>query len=195
MTKGQGALLLIFVRNPLRGQVKTRLAATMGPAKALDIYRQLLRHTQQVAAQLSVPKWVYYSDYVPSSDLFSRALFSKKLQRGADLGARMRHAFEEAFAADYAPVLIIGSDCWTLQLSHLEEALEALRKQPYVLGPAQDGGYYLLGMQHPRPDLFINIDWSTDQVLRQTISRLPTGSYHLLPQLNDIDTATDLLEV
>ena len=63
-----------------------------------------------------------------------------------------------------------------------------------MLGPAQDGGYYLLGMQHPRPDLFVNIDWSTDQVLRQTIVRLPTGSYHLLPQLNDIDTAADLLD-
>ena len=192
MSRSRSALLLVFVRNLVKGKVKRRLAAVLGEDEALRIYTQLLHLTQAATAALRTEKWVYYSDYIPKSDLFDRGGFLRRLQKGGDLGERMQLAFAEGFEAGHAPVLIIGSDCPGLSTTHVEAALAALKKRPYVLGPAQDGGYYLLGMCVPRPSLFVEMPWGGEEVCDLTLHRLPAGSYYLLPKLQDIDRVEDL---
>lgn len=186
-----GPLLLIFVRNPELGKVKQRLAATLGKSAALRAYKGLLSQTQATTAKISINKWVCYSNYIPQRDNFDVGGYEKKLQTGADLGQRMQHAFAEGFNQGHRPVLIIGSDCPELQPKHLRSALQALHSKPYVLGPAQDGGYYLLGMQQHSPSLFVDMPWGTQHVTALTLKRMPKDSYTLLPTLQDLDTAED----
>ena len=188
-------LLMVFVRNFERGQVKKRLAASWGEEAALRFYKRLVACTHKVASLLDVSKWVCYSRFLPREDVFDRGGFLRKQQKGEHLGDRMQRAFAEGFSEGYAPILIIGSDCPALRLDHLEEALLCLREKDYVLGPARDGGYYLLGMRQYEASLFKNISWSTAQVLRQTLARMPVGSsYGLLPVLSDVDRAEDVEE-
>jgi rSAM/selenodomain-associated transferase 1 len=185
--------LLIFVRNPRLGKVKTRLAATMGDEAALKVYRQLLHHTHQVAADVDAERFVYYSDEIELGDVFHAAHFHKRVQRGADLGQRMENAFAEAFREGAQRVCIIGSDCADLEVGHLALAFSVLKENDVVVGPATDGGYYLLGMRSLVRDVFRNKQWSTDRVASDTLKDaerlgLQVG---LLPELNDVDTELD----
>ena len=185
--------LLIFIKNPEKGNVKTRLAATLGEGKALNIYRRLLDHTRRTAQPLQADKQVWYSRYVDTNDAWDNELFSKKSQHGNNLGARMQHAFREAFEEGYQHVAIIGSDCGQLSTDHLRQAYEALEGNDVVLGPSEDGGYYLLGMRRFLPVLFKQKAWSTASVLGQTIADCEEHGfrYHVLEQLNDVDTEED----
>ena len=179
------------------GAVKTRLAATVGNLQALRVYQQLLQHTQQITAPLPCTKWICYSQFIDQDDEWTSPPYEKHLQAGGDLGQRMKQAFHLAFAQSYQNVLIIGSDCLELSPQHLYEAFESLqnRNTDLVIGPATDGGYYLLGMKQPNPFLFENISWSTPLVLPQTIdvARQYGLNWSLLPTLNDIDTYQDWL--
>jgi len=185
-------LLLVFVKNPVLGQVKTRLAQTMGAEAALEIYQVLLEHTQKVCKQLPVDVAVFYSQEVDHHDSWD--VPHKQLQLGDDLGQRMSHAFKWAFDQGYKRVCIIGSDCFQLGVSHIEEAFTALEQYPIALGPTLDGGYYLLGMKLHHPQLFRNKAWSTDQVMQQTlrdVNNLSLSAYQL-QQLSDVDREEDL---
>ncbi len=184
--------LLIFVKNPIRGKVKTRVAQTAGAERALRIYRALLRHTRQVALQLDACRYVYYHNHLPSTDDWSAPHFVRRVQRGADLGERMLHALAEALQVHQRAVLI-GSDCPRLQPRHLQKAFRLLDRHEVVLGPALDGGYYLIGMKQPLPALFSQIEWSTPLVLQHTVTRIEQeGLTHaLLEPLPDVDVEED----
>lgn len=186
---------MIFTKNPLLGKVKTRLASTMGDEKALQVYQKLLEHTHEITSQIQVDKVVFYSDFVNEDDIWNRAEFQKMLQRGDNLGDKMSNAFIEAFDMGYKGVVIIGSDCIELNSEILMDAFTILEESDIVLGPANDGGYYLLGMQKHHKQLFENKSWSTENVLPDTlldISNLKL-SLKLLPTLSDVDEEKDLL--
>lgn len=186
--------LLLFVRNPELGKVKTRLAAAVGPEKALDIYLKLLQHTRAVTQAIPVTRFVYYSDQITENDLWPESDYQKRVQPTGDLGQKMEAAFAAAFAEGYTSVVIIGSDCLQLTPAIIQQAYLGLQTHEVVVGPALDGGYYLLGMRQLHPELFRNKRWSTAHVFPDTVQdlaqlRLP---YTLLPHLSDVDHIEDL---
>ncbi len=187
-------LLIIFYRNPEFGRVKSRLAVTIGEDRALAIYLYMAAHARTVSSLVSVDRVVYYSSFIDREDNWSNDTFAKRLQCGEDLGERMKHAFEESFNSGYDSICIIGTDCLEITEEILTEAFEALDRHDAVIGPAVDGGYYLLGMNKFIPELFDNKQWSTSSVGKATIDDLKrlSYSYQLLPQLRDIDTESDL---
>ena len=185
-------LIIVFVRTPELGKVKTRLAKAIGDQAALTIYKLLLKHTAAVLHELSFDKVVYYSEKIENNDFWKASLFEKKLQKGADLGERMQQAFETAFDRGYKKVLIIGSDLFELTSTLIISALEALETYDISIGPSLDGGYYLLGMKELHPAVFKNKKWGTDSVLENTLQDLKQQNVKLLEALNDIDTFEDL---
>ena len=188
----QTSLLMVFVRNPKLGTVKTRLAITVGDKMALEIYMELMRHTAEVTQKLSADRKVIYSEKIEKYDVWTEMSFSKALQTKGTLGQRMENAFSSAFEQGYKKVLIVGSDLYSLKASHIEKALEHLDKKEVVIGPAQDGGYYLLGLNKKLPALFCNKNWGTSSVLKETLKDLRTKSVALMEPLSDIDDFEDL---
>lgn len=188
--------LLLFVKNPIAGQTKTRLAASVGHEKALKMYHQLMDHTRAQAAALSDTQLLlFYSNFIPAEDAWPSPPFDKRLQSGDDLGQRMKNAFQTAFDGGSERAIIIGSDCPGITTQLLEEAFAALDSHDLVLGPALDGGYYLLGMKQRYPSLFDDITWSTAEVAKQTLAAAETLQLHskLLPALSDVDYLEDWL--
>ncbi|MFT6716417.1 MAG: rSAM/selenodomain-associated transferase 1 [Saprospiraceae bacterium] len=185
--------LIIFAKNPVLGKVKTRLAATVGNQKALEIYKELLAYTCAICSKANANKFVFYSDFIDEQDLWNETKHKKKLQWGNDLGKRMANAFEETLNND-SKAIIIGTDCKELTPEIINQAFGALEYVDVVLGPAVDGGYYLIGMKNLNMNLFNDISWSTSQVLDQTINKMNKEklSYLLLKTLSDIDTEEDL---
>lgn len=186
-------LLMTFTRNPELGKVKTRLAKGIGEKAALEVYIKLLEHTENVLRKINTDKCIWYSVSVRENDLWKDTSYQKKKQIGTDLGARMLHAFQDAFDNNYEKVIIIGSDLYDLQPKHIEEAMQALDTNDVVIGPAQDGGYYLLGMKTLHEKAFAPKNWGTETVLADTLNDLDTQKIHLLETLNDIDHAEDLV--
>lgn len=184
--------IIIFIKNPELGKAKTRLASTLGPERALRIYEALLGHTREVVSSIPARRLLYYSSFIDEQDDWSAQLFEKHLQASGELGQRMEAAFQQAFETG-APVLIVGSDCAQLTPDILHQAIAQLEQQDVVIGPAEDGGYYLLGMNRFLPALFRDIAWSTEQVLPQTlaIAKNQGASCELLPVLSDIDYEED----
>lgn len=186
--------MVIFVKNPEEGKVKTRLAADIGDNQALRVYQKLLAYTRAVVQKLRVTKQVWYSSRINSSDDWEDEHFEKKLQKGKHLGERMLEAFRVGFEESFRRVVIIGSDCPALSDKHLTSAFQKLEFHDVVLGPSQDGGYYLLGMNHFIPELFIDKSWSSESLYGETIQTLEKlgKSWCELEELNDIDTLDDL---
>ncbi|MDA9125427.1 TIGR04282 family arsenosugar biosynthesis glycosyltransferase [Flavobacteriaceae bacterium] len=189
MTKN---LIIVFVRNPELGKVKTRLSKTIGDKDALKIYTILLKHTESVLHRVSSDKVVYYSEEIQYNDLWSDTQYQKKRQKGNDLGARMQNAFETAFKEGHEKVVIVGSDLFDLKPTHIENAFKSLENNEVVLGPSLDGGYYLLGMKKMHSVVFKNKQWGTDSILESTLKNLEQKNVKLLEALNDIDTFEDL---
>lgn len=187
-------LLIIFYRNPELGKVKSRLAATVGEERALAIYLRLASFTRSVTSVIDCDRVVYYSNFIDREDSWPNDKYFKHLQRGDELGSKMRNAFETAFAQGYKRVCIIGTDCLELTSDILKEAFEALKRNDSVIGPAFDGGYYLLGMNRFIPEVFNSKRWSTDTVCTDTINDLKRlqHSYHIAPTLHDVDNEADL---
>ena len=187
-------LLMIFVRNPELGKVKTRLAKTVGDEMALEVYLTLLEHTRKITEDLAADKMVFYNGYINEEDLFEQHKFDKALQNEGDLGHKMLKAFEYAFTLGYKHVSIIGSDCYELTTPVLTDAFENLKQEDVVIGPAKDGGYYLIGMNTLHHQLFENKRWSTENVILDTMLDLKelNLSYALLPTLSDVDHEEDL---
>jgi uncharacterized protein len=187
-------LLIIFYRNPELGKVKTRLAATIGDERALALYFLLAKHTREITQNLSCDKVVFYSDFVDKEDAWDNNIFQKELQSGIDLGEKMQNAFSWAFDMGYQHVCIVGTDCFELQKEIIEQAFVFLKLNNAVLGPAKDGGYYLLGMNKLHSQLFKNKIWSSSEVALQTITDFNSLqlNFHALPTLSDVDTIEDL---
>lgn len=183
--------LIIFIKNPVLGKVKTRLASSIGEPAALEIYKSLMDHTRLMVAGIDAARLLFYSDRVERHDSWPEKKFSKNVQQGDDLGARMLNAFKQV--SDYDKKIIIGSDCPGINPQLIEQAYTHLDFHDVVIGPASDGGFYLLGMNAIIPELFGNISWSTDQVLPEIVKILQQKRllYKLLPTLRDIDTLED----
>ena len=187
--------LIIFIKNPELGKVKTRLAKTVGDEKALIIYKALMAHTRDIALAVSTDRLLFYSQEIHPNDQWSTTNFKKHLQATGDLGTKMKTAFQQAFQ-DHQKVVIIGSDCASLTPTIVKVAFQQLDKHDFVIGPALDGGYYLLGMNQYMPSVFDGIAWSTDSVLADTKQRIKDlkKDYVLLPALSDIDYEEDWIK-
>ncbi len=188
-------LLLIFTRNPELGKCKTRLAAAVGDQAALDIYNFLLNHTVQITKNLTTDKIVYYSEEIWKNDIWDINTFDKKLQKGLDLGERMSNAFKNGFEKGYQKIIIIGSDMYDLSKEDIENAFLKLSDNDYVIGPAEDGGYYLLGMTKWNENLFENKEWGTQTVLNDTLNTLKNEKKQLLETKNDVDYYEDIKDI
>jgi len=189
MTKN---LILIFTRNPELGKCKTRLAKTVGNENALTIYKMLLQHTANVVEQVNCDKAVYYSVKVRDNDLWDSTIYQKHQQEGDDLGYRMQNAFNNSFKSGYEKVIIVGSDLYDLKPKHIQEAFDKLDTHDVTIGPAEDGGYYLLGMKTLHPHIFEHKNWGTETVREDTLNDLKTKRVVLLEPLNDIDVFDDV---
>jgi uncharacterized protein len=192
------AVLMIFCKAPIAGQVKTRLTTDLTAEQALQVHIELTQRTLQLAIQSNlcpVQLWC-----TPSIDhaFFKASAQSYQIilrqQQGTDLGARMNNAFCRAFDS-YSSALIIGCDCPSLTSQDLDAALIALHQENCcVLAPAEDGGYVLIGLNQPHPELFENMPWGTGLVYEQTRTRLKQYNlaHHTLKQQWDLDTPNDL---
>ena len=188
-------ILIVFLKYPRSGKVKTRLAASIGGNAAAQLYRQwigiVLRNVQPVRANIRV---VGYYDGAAADEFAEWAAFVDEWlpQPAGDLGARLAHAFDWGHKHG-GPVLAIGTDCLELDATHIREALARLQNVDIVFGPATDGGYYLVGMHEHLPQVFDQIRWSSPNTLDDSIARcneLAVRTAHLL-LLADIDTLAD----
>ncbi|QMW01548.1 TIGR04282 family arsenosugar biosynthesis glycosyltransferase [Spirosoma foliorum] len=183
--------LIVFVKNPIPGQVKTRIARTVGDARAVEVYSHLLAYTQQLAHSFANECVVYYGDFINPDDGWNQ--YPKYQQTGADLGERMANAFQEQFATGANKVIIIGSDCLEITPDHINQAIRVLDTVDVVIGPATDGGYYLLGMNQLQAFLFRDMPWSQPELCQLT--ELAILQHNLtfarLGELTDIDEWAD----
>lgn len=206
--------LIIFTRYPVAGKTKTRMISALGEQGSADLHREMteytLRNLLSLGSEKSTEIEVYYSDgnlslmkawLNPVILSFSANNSSLKInpifyhaQANGDLGKRMQRAFEEAFNDAIEQVIIIGTDCPDLSEKVIQDAFMALNSHNVVLGPASDGGYYLIGLNKLFPALFENIDWGSDRVLAQTkrIIKQQKLSAYYLPILTDVDRPNDL---
>lgn len=185
-------LLIVFVKNILLGKVKTRLAKTIGDFGAFEVYKELVKITESETDRLeNVDVHVYFSDQVIESKWPNKKKF---VQSGTNLGERMQHAFQSGFEAGYQKIIGIGSDLPDLNADVMQEGFQALNSSETVFGPAEDGGYYLLGMNKMISCIFEDKEWSTETLLTTTEKELISKgiSIKLLSELNDIDTVEDL---
>ena len=185
--------LIVFVRNPELGKVKTRIAKTMGEENALKVYKFLLLHTKEIISPINIPVFIYYEDHLVENDIW-KGPFNKKLQSGDELGMKMHNAFSEMFALGFSKVIVIGSDCYELTAEMIIRAFNHLDMSDIILGPAVDGGYYLLGMKKLIPELFTDKIWGSSTVFSETIRNIHELelSVDLLPVLNDVDEEKDV---
>lgn len=191
--------MLIFARFPQPGKSKTRLIPSLGAEPAAQLHTEMVWHTLAWAADLARLSDVQVEIHFAGGDAAGmRALFganrSYREQVGEDLGARLAHAFEIAFGEGAQRVVIVGTDCPDLSAERAAEACRALKTHDVVLGPAVDGGYYLIGLSRPQPCLFEGIDWGTERVLAQTVAaaRCNHLSIAQLERLADVDESADL---
>ncbi|UQD57339.1 TIGR04282 family arsenosugar biosynthesis glycosyltransferase [Flavobacterium sp. K5-23] len=184
--------LIIFTRNPELGKVKTRLAKTIGDVKALEVYKDLLQHTMEQTQNIDCDKFVFYDIAIVEGDIWKKGVYHKKIQSKGDLGEKMQAAFEQLFEQGYTNCIIVGSDLFELKSEIIETAFTELERNEVILGPAEDGGYYLLGLKKMIPSLFKNKDWGSSTVLRDTLKDLTNHKINFLETLNDIDTFEDL---
>jgi len=186
-------LLIVFVKNLIAGNVKSRLALTIGYSNALEIYSDLVHKIHDTTVDLPFDKQVAYSSSIERNDIWESDIFNKTLQYGKDIGNRMLHAFINAFEAGYENVVLIGSDIINLRSGIIFDAFNRLRQSDLVLGPANDGGYYLIGLKQPVKQLFENKDWSTNKVFIQILKDCfdLDLNLRLVPELVDLDKIED----
>lgn len=186
--------LIIFIKNPEKGNAKTRLAKDIGDENALIIYKFLLGHTREITSKIEANRLLFYADSISLRDEWPCGDYQKLVQQGDDLGSRMLNAFETCFEKGNKRTIIIGSDCMELSPELIEEAFLELENNDFVIGPAKDGGYYLLGMKYPEPKLFQHKNWSTHTVAADTLKDVNdlNKTCYILPMLSDIDTIEDL---
>lgn len=190
--------ILLFIKAPVRGRVKTRLAAVLGDDVALELYRNFVLDILDTIGKAGHPCSLCYFPFDAGSTVI-RWLGEQHdylAQEGHDLGERMATAFQTLFSRDISRVCLIGSDLPDLPLDIFKEAFDALQTNDAVIGPATDGGYYLIGFRKETflPDVFRDIPWGTSAVQEKTsrIFKQAGSRVHLLPHWSDVDTAEDL---
>lgn len=189
--------IAIMAKAPIPGFAKTRLSLTLGAHGAAQLAARMLRHTVEAALSADVGPVEICASPAPDHDAWSDMVFPREIlwseQCAGDLGARMASVVERAVAR-MEPVLLVGTDCPDLDAIHFQKASAALCAHDVVIAPVVDGGYALLGLNRFHPSLFENIDWSTERVFTQTLSRLRAldWSVRRLPMMRDIDMPMDL---
>ncbi len=189
--------VIILVRSPQDKQVKSRLAATIGSEFAAEFYRRCAEHIVRETSRMLSPVRRYVFHTTGDGDAVRRWLGHRSCyvpQAEGSLGERLRHAFDSVFSQGAERAVIIATDVPELTRDIMDEAMRALDSSDLVIGPSCDGGYYLLGMKSPHPELFSDIPWSTERVYEETALRIKAMglSFHVLPVLRDIDTEDDL---
>jgi rSAM/selenodomain-associated transferase 1 len=190
-------LLQQFARAPIPGEVKTRMLPYLSKQEACDLHRELVLWTTSSLVRSGVGEVELCVSGDKGNTLFDLCLGLGATriteQHGDDLGSKMHHALNRALQS-YRKVILVGSDCPGIDTTYLEQAITALDRAPLVLGPAEDGGYVLIGATRIDDSLFANIDWGSHQVLRQTLDRCDEQGFDrvLLPALADIDRPEDL---
>jgi len=194
--------LIVFSRYPEPGTTKTRLAKVLGDRGAAEMQKKLTEH-----ALLQVRQFLYLNPLKVIISYEGGSLkkiqewlgpdFNYRKQGSGDLGQRMQGAFAAAFQQGYTRTVIIGTDCPGLQASHMVQAFASLRHKDLVLGPATDGGYYLVGLSRAEKSLFEEIPWGTDTVLTDTLKTAEQKdlSIALLEPLSDVDRPEDLIHL
>jgi rSAM/selenodomain-associated transferase 1 len=185
--------IVVYGREPVPDRVKTRLARSLGGEGAARVYDAVLRHTLREAERCSGEVILALAE-PPSEEFARRTEIPIEVQRGANLGSRMAETFERQMSRGASRVVIVGSDCPAVTAGHLDGAFAALQRDRVVLGPAIDGGYWLVGQRTPGADLFTGIPWSSRDTLEATRSRLRELEirWSELEELGDVDTAEDL---
>jgi uncharacterized protein len=185
-------LIQIFCKAPMLGNVKTRLIQKLGARGALDLYQQLF---ERLISELSASRFKTELWISPDKDhaFFERYTFARFQQAGTDLGVRMSTALRDGLTR-HESVILVGTDLPLINRSYIEQAVSALQTHDVVLGPAEDGGYGLVGVKADTPDMFSDIDWGTERVLSQTCARLNRDQldFGLLPLIWDVDRPADL---
>jgi len=190
--------LLFFVKHPQRGKVKTRLAAVIGDDSAVSVYKNMV---EQMLPKLKKGTFPLYICFFPKNaqkpiEHWLGKQYCYVPQKGKDLGERMRNGLAEAFSMGYKRVVLIGSDIPGLRIKYINEAFKSLKEMDAVIGPAYDGGYYLIGFKEKTfsPQIFEGIAWGTKNVFNETMKTLKRirRVVHILPYQRDIDTAEDL---
>ncbi len=198
--------IIVFIKNPVLGKVKTRLAATVGNERALEIYHTLMHHTMSITNHLEVDKYLFYSDFVDENDIWHNDKYLKSIQHQTlDLGLKMASAFGITLQNKHKKALIIGSDCFELNNEIIKEAYSKLSENEVVIGPAYDGGYYLIGFNFEEigkrceevfEKIFLGKEWSHEQVCQEAkdaCSQLNLKCFQLLT-LTDVDEEKDYLQ-
>ena len=185
-------LVIVFVKNIILGTVKTRLAKTIGDVGAFEVYSELVKITEKATEALDVDKRIYFSNAVVDSKWPNEF---KTVQNGTDLGDRMLNAFKDGFEAGYKKIVLIGSDLPDINAKHVTKGIDALTNNNVVFGPAEDGGYYLVGMSNMEELIFKNKPWSQPNLLELTLKELEIAQIkvEILETLNDIDNYEDLI--
>jgi rSAM/selenodomain-associated transferase 1 len=193
-----GRSVLLFVKSPEKGKVKSRLSAAIGEEIALDIYKSFVLDILETVERAGYPLSIWF--YPPEAKEIMSTWLGKGFvympQEGDDLGERMRNAFHRSFSEGLDKVILIGSDIPDIRDSVIDEAFGSLENSGAVIGPASDGGYYLIGFSKSTfmPDVFRGIPWSTESVFQETVRILerPGFRIHVLPEKSDVDTLDDL---
>lgn len=192
--------LVIFTRYPEKGKTKTRLIPAIGAEKAAQIQKLMTENIVKIAEELKdkIEVKIYYTG--GNQTLMESWLGDQWQcipQQGKDLGEKMFSAIESNFKSTKKPVIIIGIDCQSLTVDILEKAFFALDNHNLVLGKAEDGGYYLIGLKQPIKELFKNIKWGTNTVYQDTINIAKKNNLSIfnLPILADIDRPEDLVNL
>ncbi|MFV9550026.1 TIGR04282 family arsenosugar biosynthesis glycosyltransferase [Algibacter sp. PT7-4] len=185
-------LVIVFVKNIKLGKVKTRLAKTIGNQGAFHVYSELVKVTEKATQTLTADKHIYFSDAIVNTKWKNDF---KTVQDGKDLGERMKNAFHNGFKAGYNRIVLIGSDLPDITTTHINKGLEALKQNDIVFGPAEDGGYYLIGLSKMHHFVFNNKPWSQTYLLKETLKEVKENNitFTTLDTLNDIDTYEDLI--
>ena len=186
------SILIVFAKTPILGNVKSRLADELGEIKTLWVYKQLLKKTKIAIQSIQQNVVVYYSG--DKTDFFDQLFLNckKHPQEGIDLGERMANAISTEFEKGFNQIIIIGTDMWDLNQENIKKAFKDLNNSDIVIGPASDGGYYLLGIKKMIPDIFQNKKWGSQTVLKETLKDLKNYKVSFLKEKNDIDLLEDL---
>ncbi len=197
MIQTTNAVVAIMARRAELGEGKTRLASTLGAGATLEAYRRLIARTAETAVAARLPATVYFEPEPGDFEVWTPEFFAYDVQpRSASLGARIEGVLRAVLAQaepDCVGAIVVGTDCPYLEASHLTEAARLLEHHEMVLGPARDGGYYLLGVRAPNPALFEGIDWSTERVAEQTLAAAASLNWSVaqLETLEDVDTESE----
>ena len=190
--KNREPLIQVFCKAPVLGKVKTRLIQKFGARRALDLHKQMIERLM-ADFSLDTPQTELWITPVRDHVYFERYAVSRFQQEGDDLGARMSGALRNGLSR-HESVILVGTDLPLINKSYIDLAVSGLRDHAVVLGPAEDGGYGLVGVNKEIPDMFFDIEWGTEKVLSQTCNRLNRGDldYCLLPLIWDVDRPEDL---